>query len=69
VPVVRSLQLNDRAVDDLERYVTGLRPDHLLYVGPPEAFPLSRIIEITGGRRLVPQCELKEPIPVQGFLP
>ena len=53
MPVVRSLQLNDRAVDDLERYVTGLRPDQLLYVGPTEAFPLSRIIESTGGCRLV----------------
>ncbi len=61
---VRSLQLNDRAVDDLERYVAGLRPDQLLYVGPTETWPVQRIMDVTQGRRLALQCVLEKAIAV-----
>ena len=52
---LRSVQLNDRATDDLELYVEGLRPDQILYVSPTAKYPPSRVVEITRGRRLVMQ--------------
>lgn len=61
---LRSVQTNDRASDDLELLHTGLRPDQVLYVGPTETTTVERILEITGGRRLVLQCPLAEPTPV-----
>lgn len=52
---LRSVQLNDRATDDLEHYVRGLRPEQILYVSPTAAYPPARVLELTTGRRLVMQ--------------
>ena len=49
----RAFQLNDRAADDLEQYYNGLREDQIIYVNPTEAMTFGRIMEITGGRRIV----------------
>jgi len=61
---VRSIQTNDRAGEDLEPMAAALRDDQIMYVGPTETMTVDRIIRITGGRRLVLQCPLNEPIPL-----
>ena len=60
LPVVRSVQLNDHATDDVERFFHGLRPDQILYIAPSDAMPAARILEITRGERLVLQCPAPE---------
>lgn len=52
---LRSVQLNDRATDDLELYAQGLRPDQILYVCPTATYPPARVLEVIGDRRLVKQ--------------
>lgn len=64
MPELRSVQLNDRAAEDLELYVRGLRDDQIVYVGPTDTMPVERILAITGGRRVVLQCYLAEPVGV-----
>ena len=59
---LRSVQLNDRAAEDVELYFRGLRPDQILYVAQTETTPLKRILEITGGQRLIFQGVLEKPI-------
>ncbi|MHC4503007.1 MAG: uroporphyrinogen decarboxylase/cobalamine-independent methonine synthase family protein [Planctomycetota bacterium] len=56
---LRAVQLNDRAAEDLEVYFTRLRDDQVLYVNPCEGMPVERIIEITGGRRVVIVADAK----------
>jgi hypothetical protein len=55
MPALRSVQLNDRATDDLPLYAAGLRPDQILYVSPTEEYPPERILAATAGRRVVMQ--------------
>lgn len=62
MPKLRAVQTNDRASEDLEAYFKGLREDQVLYVGPTETMTVERIVRITGGRRLVLQALLTEPI-------
>ena len=50
---LRSLQLNDRASEDLALYLEGLRDDQILYVIPCEAMPVEKIVEISKGERVV----------------
>jgi hypothetical protein len=50
---LRAVQLNDRASEDLELYFTGLSDRQILYVHPCEGMPVSDILSITGGRRVV----------------
>ena len=50
---LRAVQLNDRAVDDLELYSQGLRDDQIIYANAYEGMPVERIMEVTGGRRVV----------------
>lgn len=68
MPQVSSLQLNDRATEDLELYAQGRREDQILYVSPTATMTPERILEITGGRNLVLQCTLpdflRERVPV-----
>jgi hypothetical protein len=58
---LRSVQMNDRAAEHLESYFAGLREDQILYVNPCPGMPIERILQITGGRRLVLAANLKEP--------
>jgi len=57
-----SIQINDRAAEDLELYFNGLRSDQIIYVAPTPLLTLERILEITKGKRLVLQIPLNEPI-------
>jgi len=52
---LRSVQLNDRATDDLAQYAAGLRPAQILYVSPTAAIPPDRVRTLTAGRPLVMQ--------------
>ncbi len=61
---LRAVQLNDRAIDDLQAYYTGLRPDTVFYLCPSEAMPVEKIMEITGGRRVILQASFDHLIPV-----
>jgi len=49
----RAVQINDRAADDLESYWQGLRKDQIIYVNAYDDMPVERILDITGGRRVV----------------
>jgi hypothetical protein len=60
---LRAVQLNDRAAEDTALFFNGLRPDQILYVNPCDAMPVSRIMEITGGRRTVIVGDIQEPLP------
>jgi hypothetical protein len=59
---LRSVQINDRATDDLEIYYNGLRSDQIIYTAPTATMPLDRILKITKGERFVLQYPLSEPI-------
>jgi hypothetical protein len=55
---LRAIQINDRAAEDLELYFHGLRDDQLIYISPTATMTIERIMAITGGNRIVLQCEL-----------
>ena len=50
---LKSIQLNDRASEDLELYFNGLRDDQIIYLIPCEGMTIERALEITKGKRLV----------------
>jgi len=54
--------LNDRATEDVGLYFDRLRSDQILYVTPTGSGPVERIVEVTGGERLILQCELPQPV-------
>ena len=60
--VVRGVQLNDAATEDFETYFRGLREDQIIYVTPNERMPVEKIVKISGGRRIILQTRLGEPI-------
>ena len=59
---LRSVQVNDRAAEDLALYFESLREDQILYVNPCQGMPVERILAITGGRRLVLVEDIRQPI-------
>jgi len=62
---LRALQLNDRAAHDLETYYNELRDDQVFYVNPCTGMPVDRIMEITGGRRVVIVDNVTEALPTR----
>jgi hypothetical protein len=56
---LRALQLNDRAAEDLPIYWDEMREDVVFYVNPCEGMPAERIIEITGGQRVVVVADVR----------
>ena len=50
---LRAVQINDRATWDLESYLKGLRDDQVVYVNPSPEMPVEKILEISGGKRVV----------------
>ena len=50
---LKSIQVNDKAADDLELYHSNLRDDQILYLMPSKDMDVKRALEITKGRRLV----------------
>ncbi len=64
LPGLRAVQLNDRAMDDLEDYYKRLHPETIFYLCPSARVGIDRIMEITGGKRVVLQATLDRPIHV-----
>lgn len=64
MPEIRSVQLHDRAAEDLQLYFQGLREDQLIYLVPCKNMPVERAMEITGGHRLVVIGNLEKEIPL-----
>ena len=60
---LRSVQINDRAAEDLAVYFNQLRVDQVMYVNPCDGMPIERIMQITGGQRVVIVADVKEPLP------
>jgi len=60
MPELKSVQLNDRAADDFDAYWRGLREDQIIYITPTGTMPARRILDTTGGRRIVLQCPLDD---------
>jgi len=60
LPSFGAFQTNDRASEDFETYFRELRDDQVLYVNPCEAVTVERIVEVTGGRRVVIPADLAE---------
>ncbi len=58
---LKCLQLNDRAAEDLAIYFHGLRDDQVFYVNPCPGMTVERIMEITGGRRVVIVADIMPP--------
>ncbi|MBP6964547.1 MAG: hypothetical protein KBC96_09080 [Armatimonadetes bacterium] len=58
---LKCLQLNDRAAEDLQPYFEGLRDDQVFYVNPCPGMTVERIMEITGGRRVVIVADIEPP--------
>lgn len=50
---LRTIQVNDRAAEDLEIYFNQLREDQIIYLNPCNGMTVKRALEITGGQRLV----------------
>jgi hypothetical protein len=50
---LRAVQVNDRAAEDLEVYFRELREDQIMYVNPCDGMPAERVMEVTGGQRVV----------------
>jgi hypothetical protein len=59
VHALRALQLNDRAAEDLDIYYREMRENMVFYVNPCEGMPIERILEITGGQRVVIVADAK----------
>lgn len=55
-----SVQLNDRAAEDLKLYFDGLRSDQVIYVNPCQGMPVEKIMKITNGHRIVIPSDMKE---------
>jgi hypothetical protein len=64
MPGLRAVQLNDRAMDDLEAYYQQLRPDTIFYLCPSAKVGIEQILKITRGRRVVLQAAIDRPIKV-----
>jgi hypothetical protein len=58
---LHAIQINARAAEDLETYYRELRDDFVFYVNPCEGMPVERIVEITGGQRVVIVADLEVP--------
>ena len=54
---LRSVQLNDRAADDLEAYLAGLREDQIIYFSPTRDVPARRFLALAQGRPVVLQSD------------
>lgn len=50
---LKSLQLHNRAAQDLELYLEGLRPDQVVYVNCCQEMPYERAFAISGGHRVI----------------
>ncbi len=50
---LKSIQINDQAALDLEKYYNGLRHDQLIWLNPCQEMTVEKAMEITNGNRLI----------------
>ncbi len=53
MPSLKSVQINDAAAVDIEKYHMGLRTDQVIYFIPCKKIGIEEAVKITDGRRLV----------------
>ncbi|HDZ20408.1 hypothetical protein LCGC14_0161680 [marine sediment metagenome] len=58
---LKCIQLSSIANEELEHQVEGLRPDQVIYVGPTKVLPLERIMDATGGYRVILAEDIQPP--------
>ena len=63
---LRSVQMNDRAAEDLGIYFQALRADQVMYVNPCDGMPVEWTMQITGGQRVVIVADIDAPPRVEG---
>ena len=50
---LRALQLNDDAARDLDKYLSGLREDQVIYLYPFEGMTAGEALRISGNKRII----------------
>ncbi|HDZ20409.1 MAG TPA: hypothetical protein ENH80_12290 [Phycisphaerae bacterium] len=58
---LKSVQLSSVANEEVEAHVQGLRSDQVIYVGPTDVLPLERIMDATGGYRVILAADIQPP--------
>ena len=53
MPNLKCVQLNDKAAEDLQFYVDGLRDDQVIYLNPCEGMSTRQALQIAGDRKMV----------------
>ena len=53
MPHLKCVQLNDKAAEDLQFYVDGLRDDQIIYFSPCEGMSTKQALEIAGDKKIV----------------
>lgn len=64
MPELKSVQLHDRAAEDLQLYFDGLREDQLIFLMPCKGMTIEKAMSITGGKRLVVTAHLDGELPL-----
>ncbi|MBQ7354290.1 MAG: hypothetical protein IJW62_02075 [Clostridia bacterium] len=64
MPELKSVQLHDRAAEDLQLYFDGLREDQLIYLYPCKGMTIEKALAITGGKRLVVTAHVDGELPL-----
>ena len=62
MPHLKSIQLNDRAAEDLPLYLEGLREDQILYVNPCNGMPVDQVVSLSKGNRIVLCAPVDAPV-------
>ena len=60
---LKSIQLSSVANEEVEAHVEGLRSDQVIYVGPTSVLPLARIMDATGGCRVILAADIQLRLP------
>ena len=53
MPHLKCVQLNDKAAQDLQFYVDGLRDDQVIYLNPCEGMSTKQALQIAGDKKIV----------------
>lgn len=61
MPHLRAVQVNDRAAEDLAKYLEGLREDQIIYVNPCPGMTAEEAVRISGGKRIVLASAIEAP--------
>ena len=62
MPALKSVQMSSVANEEVEEQVQGLRPDQVVYLGPTSVLPLEKIMDATGGYRIILAENIEAPL-------